>query len=54
MGSFALNEVPRFNGDLIHIFNGLGDGSAVACPSLSATPQWDEHGRRGTLPRAVR
>jgi hypothetical protein len=50
MGSFALNEVSRVDGDLVHIFKGLVDGSAVAWPPLSATPQSHEHGRRGTPP----
>ena len=31
MGSFALNEVPRSDGNLVHIFNDLVDGAAVAC-----------------------
>jgi hypothetical protein len=54
MGSFALNEGPRLEGNLVHIFNGPIDGTAVDCLPLSATPQSHEHGRRGTLPRAVR
>jgi hypothetical protein len=50
MGSFALSEVPRLDGNLVHIFNGPVDGTAVACLPLSATPQSHEHGRRGTPP----
>ena len=54
MGSLAPNEVPRLDGNLVHILSGLIDGNAVACLPLSATPQWHEHGRRGSLPRVVR
>jgi hypothetical protein len=54
MGSLASNEVPRLDGNLILIFSGLIDGTAVACLLLSATPQRHEHGRRGPLPRVVR
>jgi len=50
MGSFALNEVPRLDGNLVHIFNSPIDGSVVDCLPLSATPQSHEHGRRGTPP----
>lgn len=33
MGSFRTTRYPGFNGDLIHIFNGLDDGSVRRLPS---------------------
>ena len=31
MGSLASNEVPGLDGNLVHIFSALSDGTVVAC-----------------------